>query len=119
MELMLLEDDHENFELEHESKLVDDKYKKFFLYRDIIFSKVEIMGLVVETKVVGLENKNHRYIIYLDDGTSLVQCICWNNKNPTVFNHIRDQTKPGHFIRIYGYIDNYHGFEILIDNFGK
>ena len=102
-----------------ESNEVDFKYKKFFLFKNKIFSKVEVMGLVVEAKGIGVEHKQLRYIIYLDDGSSLIQCICWNNKNPSVYNEIKAHVKSGDYILIFGYVDNYHGFEILIDNFKK
>lgn len=101
----------------YEDNQIDVKYKKFFIFKEKVFSKVEVMGLVIETKSIGQDPKQYRYILYLDDGTSLIQCICWNNKNPNVYNNMKQNVKSGNFIIVYGYVDNYHGFEILVDNF--
>ena len=100
-------------------KEVNVLFKKFFYFKNKIFSKVEVLGLVVETLYVGNNIKNERFFITLDDTTSKIQCICWRNKNPNIFDKIKSTVVVGDQIRLFGYIDNYKGFEILIDNFGK
>lgn len=86
-----LDVDIEDLEFDEESAAIDDKYKKYFLYKNKIFSKVEVIGIVIEIKTIGHENKNYRHIIFLDDTTSMIQCICWNNKNKIVFENLKNQ----------------------------
>ena len=97
---------------------VSEKFKRYFYFKDKTFSKVEVMGLIIETKVVGNEH-NSRFILYLDDTTSLIQCISWENKNSTVYESLCSKAKSGDLVRIYGTVDYYHGFEILIENYSK
>lgn len=64
-------------------------YKRYFVYQDNVYSKVEIQGMVVEFNTLGYEEKNNcRYIIYIDDTTGVIQAIAWKNKSETIFNKI-------------------------------
>lgn len=64
-------------------------YKRYFVYKNIIYSKVEIQGIVVEKRLLGYEEKNNlRSLVYVDDTTGVIQAISWKNKNDSVFNKI-------------------------------
>lgn len=68
----------------------DDKEKfpkKLFVFKNKIFSRVEIQGLIVQIQARGLGD-NLRKIIYLDDTTGIIQVIIWNNKMSNIFNQI-------------------------------
>lgn len=95
IDLMLEDDDlnPENMNFDEndqvENKEVNILYNKFFFFQNKIFSKVEVMGLVVETLNRG-NDKNERFFITLDDSTSIIRCICWKNKNPFVYESVRN-----------------------------
>lgn len=67
------------------------KYQKYFVYRDIVFSKVEIQGIVVEKKPYGYDDKNNtRYCINIDDTTGVIQIVAWKNNNESNYFKLRD-----------------------------
>jgi hypothetical protein len=64
-------------------------YRKYFVYKNLVFSKVEIQGLVVEIQNLGYEDKNNlRYVIYIDDSTGVIQAISWKNNSNKVYEKI-------------------------------
>jgi hypothetical protein len=66
--------------------------KRYFYYKNIIYSKVEIQGLVVEKRVLGYEEKNNlRFIIFIDDTTGVMQAISWKNKNDSIYKKIEKE----------------------------
>jgi hypothetical protein len=73
---------------ENEHKEVNVLFKKFFFFKNKIFSKVEVLGLVVETNTMG-NDKNERYYITLDDSTARMLCICWKNRNPVIYDNLK------------------------------
>lgn len=67
----------------------DSRYKRYFVYEGVVYSKVEIQGMVVEVQIKGTEDKNNlRYILYIDDTTGVIQTIAWRNKNSNLFQKI-------------------------------
>jgi len=64
-------------------------YRKYFVYKNVVYSKVEIQGLVVEIQNLGYEDKNNlRYVIYIDDTTGVIQAISWKNNSNKVYEKI-------------------------------
>jgi hypothetical protein len=66
----------------------DAKYRRVFMYNNVYYSKVEIMGLVVEMQIWGPDDKV-RYLLYVDDGTGVIQAIVWKNYNKAVFEKVQ------------------------------
>ena len=57
--------------------LPENKHRRYFVFKEKLFSRVEIMGLVVNTK-----KKDDRIYFTLDDFTDILQCFVWlSNKN--------------------------------------
>jgi len=76
------------------SNLIDEnpQYKRYFMYKNIIYSKVEIQGIVIEKTRMGYEEKkNVRFLIYIDDTTGVIQAISWLNKSDAVFRKIEKE----------------------------
>lgn len=70
----------------------DAKYRKFFVYKNMVFSKIEINGLVIEIQTKGYSEKNNlRKILYVDDSTGIIQCIIWQNKNESLYRKTEQQ----------------------------
>ena len=70
-----------NLEDKHTLSVKEPKYlKKLFLFKDKIFSKVEIMG-----KIIGRNLKEQRLIIYIDDSTGVIEAVVWRNQNETFY----------------------------------
>jgi hypothetical protein len=67
----------------------DSKFRKLFRYGGVYYSKVEIMGLVVEMQTWGPDDKV-RYILYIDDGTGLIQTIVWKNYNKGLYEKVQE-----------------------------
>jgi hypothetical protein len=65
----------------------NSKLKKLLVYKNIIYSNVEIMGLVVEKQIMGDDSKL-RHILFIDDGTGIIQAIIWKNFNTTIFDKV-------------------------------
>jgi len=64
-------------------------YRRYFVYKNVVYSKVEIQGIVIEKRALGYEEKNnYRYLIYIDDTTGVIQAISWKNKNAALFSKI-------------------------------
>ena len=69
------------------SNYSDSKFRRLFVYNNVYYSKVELMGTVVEMQTLGYEEKI-RYILYLDDGTGIISAIVWKNFNKTIFEKV-------------------------------
>jgi DNA/RNA endonuclease YhcR with UshA esterase domain len=96
----------------------NEKYfRKFFAYNGKIYSKVEIMGLVVQSKTI-LQGERERRILYIDDTTGVIQCILWKNKMENIYYKSEGEINTGTFMRILGQVDYFSGkFEINIENY--
>ena len=67
-------------------------YRRYFVFKGIVYSKVEIHGLVIEKRSLGYEEKNNfRFLIFIDDTTGVIQAISWKNKNDNVFSKINNE----------------------------
>lgn len=64
------------------------KYKKLIVYNNIVYSNVEIMGLIVEIQTLGLEENKLRHILYIDDCTGIIQAIIWKNYNSVIYDKV-------------------------------
>lgn len=64
-------------------------YRRYFVFKNVVYSKVEIQGIVIEKRALGYEEKNnYRFLIYIDDSTGVIQAIAWKNKNDAIFSKI-------------------------------
>jgi hypothetical protein len=99
------------------------QYKRYFVYKKIIYSKCEIQGLVIEKRKIGYEDRNTlRHLIYIDDTTGVIQAIAWNNKSDAVFNKIeREIVSSFLYLRIFVFLSIFKFAQIfeliLIFNF--
>ena len=67
-------------------------YRRYFVFKNVVYSKVEIQGLVIEKRALGYEEKNnYRFLIYIDDTSGVIQAIAWKNKNDAIFNTIEKE----------------------------
>lgn len=67
-------------------------YRRYFVFKKIVYSKVEIQGIVIEKRSLGYEEKNnYRFLIFIDDTTGVMQAISWKNKNDSVFSKIENE----------------------------
>ena len=67
----------------------DTSLKKMFVFKNKIFSKIEVMGLVIDYHFIGSEEKeNSRAILYLDDSTGIINCLSWKNKSSANYQKI-------------------------------
>ncbi len=67
-------------------------YRRYFVFKNVVYSKVEIQGLVIEKRALGYEEKNnYRFLIYIDDTSGVIQAIAWKNKNDAIFNKIEKE----------------------------
>jgi hypothetical protein len=67
-------------------------YRRYFVFKGIVYSKVEIQGIVIEKRSLGYEEKNnYRFLIFIDDTTGVIQAISWKNKNDSVFSKINNE----------------------------
>ncbi len=82
-------------------------YRKYFVYKNVVFSKVEIQGLVVEIQNLGYEDKNNlRYVIYIDDTTGVIQAISWKNNSNKVYEKIEKSLVKIFFIYLFRNVEN-------------
>lgn len=81
---------YKNYELKESLQNYESPiYRKYFVYKNVVYSKVEIHGLVVEIQNLGYEDKNNlRYVIYIDDTTGVIQAISWKNNSNKVYEKI-------------------------------
>jgi len=64
-------------------------YRRYFVYKNVVYSKVEIQGLVIEKRSLGYEEKNnYRFLVYIDDSTGVIQGISWKNKSAATFEKV-------------------------------
>jgi hypothetical protein len=64
-------------------------FRRYFVFKNVVYSKVEIQGVVIEKRALGYEEKNnYRFLIYIDDSTGVIQAIAWKNKNDAIFSKI-------------------------------
>ena len=67
-------------------------FRRYFVYKNVVYSKVEIQGLVIEKRALGYEEKNnYRFLIYIDDSSGVIQAIAWKNKNDAIFSKIEKE----------------------------
>jgi hypothetical protein len=66
------------------------KYRRLFFYNGVYYSKVEIMGLVVETQIWGTSDDKYRYVLYIDDGSGIMQAIVWKNYNKGIYEKVQN-----------------------------
>ncbi len=64
------------------------KYKKLIVYNNIVYSNVEIMGLIVEIQTLGIDENKLRHILYIDDCTGIIQAIIWKNYNSIIYDKV-------------------------------
>ena len=64
------------------------KYKKLIVYNNIVYSNVEIMGLIVEIQTLGIDENKLRHILYIDDTTGIIQAIIWKNYNSIIYEKV-------------------------------
>lgn len=101
---------------EEEKKLL----KKLFVYENKIFSRVEIMGLIIQINSLSQSEGSARKIITIDDTTGVIQCILWKNKVEKYYNDIDKELSVGQYIDIVGQIDYFaNKFEIIVEKFRK
>ena len=95
-----------------------DKHSKhLFVYNEKIYSKVEILGIIVMIKNHPLKD-SARKILYIDDHTGVIQCIVWKNKIENFYNKSQTELSTGTFIRILGQVDYFASiFEINVDRY--
>jgi hypothetical protein len=65
-------------------------FRRYFVFKNVVYSKVEIQGVVIEKRALGYEEKNnYRFLIYIDDSTGVIQAIAWKNKNDAIFSKLK------------------------------
>jgi hypothetical protein len=70
----------------------DIKYKKFFVINQLVFSKVEIQGIVIDKKIYGFtDDKNMRIRLFIDDSTGIIEVLAWRSNRENLFYKLRDQ----------------------------
>ena len=68
-----------------------NKYKRMFVFKNNVYSKVEIQGLIVEKKTFQKEdNQKSRHVLRIDDSTGTIQITSWRSKNENLYIKIRD-----------------------------
>lgn len=102
-----------NTQLKIEDEDEKEKYpKKLFVFKNKIFSRVEIQGLIVQIQTRG-QGDYSRKIIYLDDTTSIIQVIIWKNKMINSYDQIEKVTYSQYIIPLIIILHSYleHIFE--------
>lgn len=79
-----------NFDENQNNSEINVLFKKFFYFKNVIFSKVEIMGLIVSMKSFEKNENKEKLYLTIDDSTGRIQCICWKNKNPFIYEKIKN-----------------------------
>ena len=100
----------------------NNKYiKRLFVYKEKIFSKVEILGMIVMVENHSYsQNETARKILYIDDTTGVIQCVLWKNKIDSfnTNNNLSEHILTGCFIRILGQVDYFaNRFEINVERY--
>jgi hypothetical protein len=81
-----------NFELIELNKENEAKYRKTLVYKNNVFSKVEIQGMVVDKKILGQADRfNYRIKLFLDDTTGVIEVFVWKSKKENIFQKIKDE----------------------------
>jgi hypothetical protein len=85
--------ERKNKEFQESLSMYDNSlYRRYFVFKGIVYSKVEIQGIVIEKRSLGYEEKNnYRFLIFIDDTTGVIQAISWKNKNDSVFSKINNE----------------------------
>ena len=120
IEKEMLQKEEDLMEIDDEPKgEMNEKYiRKLFVIGTKIYSKVEIMGIVIEIKTFHQEGERERKIILIDDTTGVIQCILWKNKMENIYNNSDKEIVPGTFLRILGQNDYFFNkFEINIERY--
>jgi len=80
------------YELIENNKDNEAKYRKLIVYNNLIFSKVEIQGIVIDKRIYGnIEKNNLRIKLLIDDTTGVIEVFIWKSKIENTFNKIRDE----------------------------
>ena len=120
IEKEMLQKEEDLMEIDDEPKgEMNEKYiRKLFVIGTKTYSKVEIMGIVIEIKTFHQEGERERKIILIDDTTGVIQCILWKNKMENIYNNSDKEIVPGTFLRILGQNDYFFNkFEINIERY--
>ena len=116
--MMLQKDDLMEIDDEVKGEMNEKYIRKLFVIGTKIYSKVEIMGIVIEIKTFHQEGERERKIILIDDTTGVIQCILWKNKMENIYNNSENEIVPGTFLRILGQNDFFFNkFEINIERY--
>ena len=115
---MLQKEDLMDIDDEPKGEMNEKYIRKLFVIGTKIYSKVEIMGIVIEIKTFHQEGERERKIILIDDTTGVIQCILWKNKMETIYNNSESEIIPGTYLRILGQNDYFFNkFEINIERY--
>ena len=115
---MLQKEDSMDIDDEPKGEMNEKYIRKLFVIGTKIYSKVEIMGIVIEIKTFHQEGERERKIILIDDTTGVIQCILWKNKMENIYNNSDKEIVPGTFLRILGQNDYFFNkFEINIERY--
>ena len=115
---MLQKEDSMDIDDEPKGEMNEKYIRKLFVIGTKIYSKVEIMGIVIEIKTFHQEGERERKIILIDDTTGVIQCILWKNKMENIYNNSENEIVPGTFLRILGQNDFFFNkFEINIERY--
>ena len=115
---MLQKEDSMDIDDEPKGEMNEKYIRKLFVIGTKIYSKVEIMGIVIEIKTFHQEGERERKIILIDDTTGVIQCILWKNKMETIYNNSESEIIPGTYLRILGQNDYFFNkFEINIERY--
>ena len=115
---MLQKEDSMDIDDEPKGEMNEKYIRKLFVIGTKIYSKVEIMGIVIEIKTFHQEGERERKIILIDDTTGVIQCILWKNKMENIYNNSESEIIPGTYLRILGQNDYFFNkFEINIERY--
>jgi hypothetical protein len=115
---MLQKEDSMDIDDEPKGEMNEKYIRKLFVIGTKIYSRVEIMGIVIEVKTFQQEGERERKILLIDDTTGVIQCILWKNKKENIYNNSDNEIIPGTFLRILGQNDFFFKkFEINIERY--
>ena len=115
---MLQKEDSMDIDDEPKGEMNEKYIRKLFVIGTKIYSRVEIMGIVIEVKTFQQEGERERKILLIDDTTGVIQCILWKNKKENIYNNSDNEIVPGTFLRILGQNDFFFKkFEINIERY--
>jgi len=100
-----------NFELIELNKENEARYRKTLVYKNNVFSKVEIQGMVVDKKILGQADRfNYRIKLFVDDTTGVIEVFVWKSKKENIFQKIKDEiVRKINFllIKYFKFMDNF------------